>query len=155
MTDVSRRRLLATVGSVAIGSLAGCSALSSEGADAPAGSLKFVNEHTLPHSVGLRVTGVGPVDDGGDHPPVPPSQRSLSATAALDAGETRTYDEVFTEPVRYEVAFTLDGRRPESGSESTMRFTPFPSDSVEDRSLRLVVGESGQLLWFEAAADAL
>jgi hypothetical protein len=142
----TRREVLLTMGGGASLGLAGCSSGGRTEERVPAGSLRFANEHDLPHAIGLRVTGVAPVD--GDGPvEVPDEQRTLSSTSALDPGETHLYRGVFTEPVRYDLAFTLDGRPP--ADSATTAFAPHEPGQAEDTSLRLVVGEEGRFLLFD------
>lgn len=150
----TRRALLTAVGAVATGALAGCSALRSD--DPPAGSLQFVNAHTVPHRIGFRVTDVGtrpgdgPNSVAGD-PTVPPVQRSLTATDIVRPDETRTYPGAFTWPAWYAVAFTMDGRRPENGG--AMVYHPAPPDSDRARFLGSRVSEGGELTVFVGGTD--
>ena len=149
---MERRALLATLGAAGAAALAGCSVFGND--DAPAGSLRFVNDDDLPHVVGVTVTGVGAEPGGADGGPgavagdvtVPERQRDLSATAALDAGERRTYEGVFTEAVWYGVAFTLDGREPEDDTGRTT-YNPAPPDAGAGRVLRGEVGTDGGFTW--------
>ena len=60
-------------------------------------------------------------------PLVTPDQRTLGASPIVDPGERRTYEGIFTEPVWYGVAFTVDGRVPENETGVTA-FTPAPSN---------------------------
>ncbi|SEP33852.1 hypothetical protein SAMN05216388_11021, partial [Halorientalis persicus] len=54
---MKRRALLSSLGVVVASSLTGCSTPGNE--EPPAGSLRFANQHDLPHSIGLTVTGIG------------------------------------------------------------------------------------------------
>lgn len=147
MPSPTRRTLLATAGSLALGALAGCSLAESE---PPAGSLTFRNEDSLPHAVTMRVTDVGTSAGVGNSvtgdPTVPPTQREMTAATSLDAGESDTYAGVFTAPVWYAVSFAVDGRRPE-GDAWTVTYTPAPDDSSTWRTLRAAVSEVGEFYW--------
>ena len=149
--SLSRRGFLATTGTSLLGTLAGCASSTKDENNYPVGSLQFVNEHSLPHTIGVRVTDVAPMDGSEHLPPDSSSQEDISSTVTLDVGETRTYAGVFTESVQYDLTFTLDGQ----ADRSVMQFTPFPPDSVENRSLRLVVGTEGRLLGFQTSVGGL
>ena len=102
MPSPTRRSLLTALGTVTVGSLAGCTELFDD--SPPAGSLRFENSHTLPHSIRFEVTGVGaePGEGAGDVTGdviAPPTQRNLTASATVSPGDTETYESVFTEPV--------------------------------------------------------
>lgn len=146
MPSTDRRTVLASLGAVALGGVAGCAS----GAP-PAGSLRFVNEHTVPHSLSVRVTGVGaaPGDGPGEvrgDPIVPPAQRELSASTVVEPGERRTYEGAFTEPVWYAVRFTVDGDKPENGA-GVVTWTPAPDDADGGNLLSGTVYPSGDFSW--------
>lgn len=150
-----RRTYLAALGTAATGALAGCAALPGTD-DPPAGSLRFSNAHTLPHTVGLRVTdvGSGPGDAPGDvtgDVTVPPSQRDLSTTANVSPDETATFAGAFTEPVWYGVAFTVDGRRlPDRGR---VTFHPAPPGRDYVNYLSAEIRDSGEFTWAVVTTD--
>jgi hypothetical protein len=144
-----RRSVLGAIGTVLLGSVAGCSVLGDE--RPAAGSLRFVNDDDLPHVVSMQVTGAGA--DPGEEPgtvtgevTVPPSQRSLEASASVEPGDRRTYQSVFTEPVWYGIRFRLDGRVPENDAGATV-FHPAPPDADAGRFLVGRVGADGRLSW--------
>lgn len=147
----TRRSVLASTG-LAAAALAGCSAL--DDTRAPAGSLQFVNDHHLPHSLRLRVTDVGtrPGDEqngvAGD-PIVEPGQRDLVASVALEPGASKTYEGAFTDPVWYAVEFTVDGSVPERGGHTI--FNPAPEDREQARFLGGRVDRSGEFTWVVSA----
>jgi hypothetical protein len=151
---MNRRSFLASAGLGALGATAGCALPESTGP--PAGSLRFVNEHSVPHGIAMRVTGVGsgPGDAPGaveGDPIVPPAQRELTATAVVDPGETRTYEGVFTEPVWYGVEFSLDGTVP--GNGGAVAFHPAPQDGETAEFLTGRVYESGEFSWVVSATE--
>lgn len=149
MPSIHRRTFLTTVGSVTVASLAGCSSKSSQ--RPPAGSLRFVNEDTVPHAITMRVTGVGetPGDAPGSvvgDPIVPPAQRELTASTTVQPGDQQTYESVFTEPVWYGIEFTVDDRPPEDDAGLTS-FQPAPSDGGAGSMLSGKVYDSGEFSW--------
>ncbi|WP_254824061.1 hypothetical protein [Haloglomus halophilum] len=151
--STSRRRFLAALGTTATATLAGCSALTGSGDDPPAGSLRFENRHSVPHSIRVEVAGVGtaPGDGQGEvqgepDPPVRESQRTLTATGAVDPEETALYERVFTAPVWYAVRFRLDGKRLEDGA-GTVAFGPAPGDDERGSFLGAEVSETGEFTW--------
>ncbi|MHB9285685.1 hypothetical protein ACKVMT_01430 [Halobacteriales archaeon Cl-PHB] len=154
MPSLSRRSLLASLGTAGLASVAGCNALGSD--DVPAGSLQFVNEDHLPHEFTMQVTAVGTdYDDDarevvGD-PPVPRAIAERRTTAVVDAQTTRTYEEVFTEPVWYTVRFTLDGEVPEHGGE--VSFHPAPEEDERGTYLGARVYEWGEFSWVVSGTD--
>lgn len=155
MPSTSRRSVLASVGAIAIGGIAGCS--TSESTETPAGSLRFKNDHDVPHSITIRVTGVGstPGDRPGDvegEPIVPSSQRTLTASTVVDPGGTQTYEAVFTEPVWYAVKFTVDGQEL-SEDAGLVTFHPAPSGDERGTFLTGRVYESGTFSWVVTATD--
>ncbi|GAA0645699.1 hypothetical protein [Salarchaeum japonicum] len=145
----SRRRFLATVGVGLTGSVAGCT---SGDDDYPAGTLRFANNHDLPHSLSLRVTDVGarPTDmnrsvDG--YASVPPSQRNITTATTLQPGDEQTYRSVFTEPAWYAIEFSLDGRVLD-GSRGHLAFNPIPNEASEEtRYLTASVTNAGEFSW--------
>ena len=150
-----RRSVLATLGSVAVAGLAGCS--TGRSGEPPAGSLRFENDHDLPHSITLRVVDVGAepargTEDGqveGDAL-IPPHQRNLTASTTVEPGGARTYESVFTESVWYAVAFTMDGREPEHGE---IAYNPAPANRGAGRVLEGQVSRTGEFLWGIASTD--
>ena len=127
----TRRAFLTATAATVTATLAGCSELS-DSDEPPAGSLRFVNEHSVPHTIRLSVADVGGAAgpdpgevQGEPDPPVPRSLRTLTATASVDPGETAVYEDVFREPVWYAVRFDLDGERPDSGA-GEVAFHPAP-----------------------------
>ena len=155
MPSMDRRRVLASVGTVTVGSLAGCGTVGEQ--SPPAGSLRFENDHSLPHSVRCEVTGVGttPGEGAGDvtgTATVPAPQRDLTASTTVAPGESQTYERVFTEPVWYGVQFTLDGERP-ADNAGTTRFNPAAADGGTWELLVGHVYESGEFSWEVHATD--
>lgn len=149
MPSSSRRSVLGALGTAVLGSLAGCSVLGPD--RPPAGSLRFRNDGDLPHVISVRVTGVGaePGEEAGavtGDVTVPPAQRSLGASAAVEPGERQTYRAVFTEPVWYGVQFTLDGDAPENDT-GTVAFNPVPPDADSGRFLVGRIGADGDFSW--------
>jgi len=155
MPSVQRRSFLTAVGSVALASLAGCPADSSE--RPPAGSLRFVNDHTVPHAISMRVTGVGetPGDAQGSvegDPIVPPAQRELTAATTVQPGDSQTYESVFTEPVWYGIEFTVDGRSPKDDAGVTS-FNPAPTAEENGSILSGKVYPSGEFSWVISSTE--
>jgi hypothetical protein len=150
-----RRAFLASLGSAAAFGLAGCSRLRS--GEPPAGSLRFENDHDLPHAITVAVTDVG-TDTGDDpgavtgDPVVPPAQRSLTASASLDSGGSETYERVFTEPVWYVVEFTVDGRPPREDARATV-YHPVPPGEETGRTLTGRVYKSGEFSWVVSGTE--
>lgn len=100
--------------------------------DLPAESLQFVNDHDLPHSIAMRVTGVGTRPGDGPNevetnPAVPRTQRELTASTVVQPGTTQTFEEVFTYDVWYGIEFTVDDDRPEDNA-GLVWFNPAPTD---------------------------
>lgn len=154
MPSTTRRSLLVTLGA-AIGSLSGCTTDQSD--NPPAGSLRFVNEHTVPHSVTMRTTGVGsePGDEPGavrGNPIVPPAQRDLTASTTIEPDETQTYENVFTGDVWYAVRFTVDGEMPEHDGGATT-FSPAPSDGESGTILSGRISSSGEFSWVISSTE--
>jgi hypothetical protein len=149
MPSSTRRSLLAAFGALTAGGVAGCSSVSND--DPPAGSLRFRNDHDLPHDVRIRVTGVGtaPGEEPGSvtgDPTVIPSQRELRASTVVDPGETETYENVFTAEVWYGVRFTVDGEDPEHDAGRTA-FHPAPEGDDPGSYLSGRIYESGEFSW--------
>lgn len=151
----TRRAVLASLGTVAAGGLAGCARPDS--GDLPAGSLQFQNNHDLPHAITVAVTDVG-TDTGDDpgavtgDPIVPAAQRSLTASASVDPGGSETYERVFTEPVWYVVEFTVDGRPPREDARTTV-YHPVPPGKETGRTLTGRVYESGEFSWVVSSTE--
>jgi len=157
MPSPTRRTYLAIAGAALGGALAGCTALTNDTDDVPAGSLRFVNDHDVPHEITLRVVDVGtaPADGGpgvaGD-PAVPGPQRTLTASTVARPDEPQTYDAVFTEDAWYEVKFTMDGDQPENNGGHTA-FNPAPSDDDRASYLGGHVHQDGTFTWRVSATD--
>lgn len=155
MPSLTRRSVLATVWAVTAGGLAGCGALSDR--SPPAGSLRFVNDHDLPHSIRLAVTDVGaepgsePGEVAGDAV-APPMQRNLTVTEQLSPNESTLYEDVFTEPIYYGVQFFLDGSAPED-TGGPVAFNPSESGGENGALLGGRVDRSGELSWVISSAD--
>jgi hypothetical protein len=152
-----RRTFLTSIGSIPLAGLAGCSAESSE--SPPAGSLRFVNEHNVPHAIRMRVTGVGstPGDTQGaveGDPIVPAAQRELTTSTTVKPGHRQTYESVFTEPVWYGIEFTLDGEVPDDDVGVTT-FQPAPADEETGRILSGKVFPSGEFSWVISSTENL
>lgn len=151
----TRRTVLTAVGSVTVGGLSGCASLLD--GSLPAGSLRFVNDHTLPHSIRIEVTGVG-TDPGEDPGEVvgdviaPPTQRSLTASTTVGPMESETYEDVFTEPVYYGIQFLRDGEIPENNA-GAIAFNPSDSDGGAWEILVGKVYESGEFSWVVSSTD--
>jgi len=159
MPPSSRRTFLAALGTTATATLAGCSALTRDSDDTPAGSLRFENRHSVPHSIRVAVVDVGtaPGDGQGEvrgepDPPVRESQRTLTATGTVDPDETALYERVFTAPVWYAVQFRLDGERLEDGA-GTVAFEPAPGDDERGSFLGAEVSETGEFTWVVTSTD--
>lgn len=154
MPSLSRRSFLATLGTATVASLAGCGFGES---DLPAGSLQFVNNHDLPHRIGMRVTGVGtepgdgPNEVTGD-PVVTQSQRELTASTTIQPGDTQTYEEIFTYDVWYGIEFTIDGERP-GDNGGLARFNPAPTDDERGSILGGTAHEGGDFGWVVSGTD--
>jgi hypothetical protein len=155
MVALDRRTLLTAAGSVSLGSLAGCTDLLSR--SPPAGSLRFENDHDLPHTIRLEVTGVGaePSDGPGEvtgDVTVPPAQRTLTASTTVEPGESETYEGVFTEPVWYGVQFTLDGDVPDNDSGTTV-FNPVGNAGDSWTLLGGQVSGAGDFSWVISSTE--
>lgn len=117
----------------------------------PAGSLRFVNDHNLPHSIRMEVTGVGasPGDEPGEVTGdviAPPVQRNLTASTVVDPTDDETYENVFTEPVWYGVQFLLDDETPDDDAGTTV-FNPSDTDGGDWEVLTGKIYESGEFSW--------
>ena len=154
MVARSRHTLLAALGTAATGVLAGCASPFSD--EPPAGSLRFVNDHELPHVLGMRVVDVG------SSPRPPPElvtgpttvsavQREPSTARSLDPDEHDTYRGVFSEPVWYAVPVTVDGRPPRNAERTA--FHPVPPDREDANYLPVQVHDSGEGLWVISETD--
>jgi hypothetical protein len=159
--STGRRTLLAALGTTATTALAGCSTLTGSDDGPPAGSLRFENRHSVPHSIRVAVVdvGAGPGDDQGEvrgepDPPVRASQRTLTATGTVDPGETARYERVFTAPVWYAVRFRLDGERLEDG-RGAVAFGPAPGADADEQGsfLGARVSETGEFTWVVASTE--
>lgn len=155
MPSTNRRSVLSSLGAIAFGGIAGCTSAEPDGP--PAGSLRFKNDHDVPHSITMRVTGVGssPGDRPGDvegEPTVPPVQRTLTASTVVDPGVTQTYEDVFTEPVWYAVRFTVDGQAL-SDDAGLVTFHPAPAGDERGTFLTGRVYGSGEFSWVVTSTD--
>ncbi|MFB6253449.1 MAG: hypothetical protein ABEI06_02445 [Halobacteriaceae archaeon] len=150
MPSINRRSLLGSCSVAIMSSIAGCANLLGQSSP-PAGSLKFVNDHTVPHSITMRVIDVG--SQPGEAPgtvsgkiSVVPEQRELSASMVVEPGNTNVYPEIFTASVWYAVRFTIDGRQPQD-SAGKVAFNPAPQG---DKNGSILVGKvypSGEFSW--------
>jgi hypothetical protein len=154
MPSPTRRDLITSLGTVGLVSLAGCSTFGSE--DIPAGSLQFVNEDVLSHEFTMQVTNVGTEYDQeagqvvGD-PAVPRALRERRTTAILAAGSTRTYEDIFTEPIWYTIQFTVDGEVPDPGGQVSVH--PAPNGDDRGTYVGAKVFEYGEFTWVVTATD--
>lgn len=155
MPSLDRRTLLAALGTATAGSLSGCAALTEQ--SPPAGSLQFENEHDLPHSIRIEVTGVGA--EPGEGPgevtsdvTAPPMQRNLTASTTVSPSDNETYESVFTESAWYGVQFELDGEIPEDNAGTTV-FNPSDADGGSWEILSGKVYESGEFSWTVSTTD--
>lgn len=155
MPSPNRRTVLTALGTVTVGSLPGCAYLSDD--SPPAGSLRFTNDHDLPHSIRMEVTGVGadPGEGAGEVTGdviAPPAQRNLTAFTAVGPADTETYENVFTEPVWHGVQFLLDGEIPENTAGTTV-FNPSDADGGSWEILTGKIYESGDFSWVISTTD--
>lgn len=155
MPSINRRSLLASLSSAAVVGLAGCSSVLSD--DLPAGSLRFVNNHSVPHSITMQVTDTGskPGDGAGvveGDPLVSPAQRNLTAAVSVEPSESKTYESVFTESVWYAVQFTVDGKEPENKTGATA-FRPSPTDRSTGNTLSGKIYSSGEFSWVVSSTE--
>jgi hypothetical protein len=153
---MNRRALLASLSSLGLVGIAGCSSLYQN--NIPAGSLQFENQDDLPHVIRMSVIDIGTEAEtdadrystSGDVT-VRPQQRELTASSSIAPGETQTFRNVFTESVYYLVKFTLDGDLPETGGR--VPFNPSPPDQEYDNVLGGVVYASGEFSWEVSTTD--
>jgi hypothetical protein len=155
MPSTNRRTVLATLGTVSLGGLAGCSFRQSD--EHPAGSLTFANKSDLPHSITMRVTDVG--EEPGEQPysvtgetTTRPAQRTLTASTTISPGARETYEGVFTEPVWYAIQFTADGQTPPDSSGRVV-YSPAPDTDSTGRTLRGTIGSNGEFRWGISATE--
>lgn len=105
----------------------------------------------VPHSITMRVTGVGsspgerPGEVEGD-PTVRPAQRRLTASTVVDPESSRTYEGAFSEPVWYAVRFSVDGEAPADG-RGRVRFHPAPDGGERGTFLSGRVSPAGEFSW--------
>jgi len=149
--STSRRTLLATAGTLAIGSFAGCSLGDSE---PPAGSLRFENRDDVPHVVSLRVRDVGARSGPGKtvegEVAVPVQLRELTAATALDPGERETHEDVFVADAWYALELAVDAAT--TDERSTVTYAPAP-DGRFGRTLSAWVSETGDIGWTISSTD--
>lgn len=155
MPSTNRRWFLASVGAVSIGSFAGCAMFSEQ--SPPAGSLRFENDHHLPHLIRLEVTDVGSEPGTGADGvtgtvTVPASQRNVTTATTVRPDSSQTFESVFTESAWYSVQFTIDGELPGDNSGTT-RFNPAADDGGSDEFLTGHVYESGEFSWEVRTSD--
>jgi len=166
MASTHRRSFLRVAGIIGVStSLAGCSGIglmdSSE--DLPAGSLKFDNDHTVPHEISIEVLNVGTSKgerrDGHDTitgtPDTAVPQRNLTATTIVEPGQTQTYESVFESRVWYDVRFTLDD---EYSGEDLGRTVFHPNSSSDETTGQILggnVSDGGELSWQISTTDNL
>lgn len=155
MPSLNRRTFLAALGAGTVGSLSGCASLFDQ--SHPAGSLRFVNDHNLPHSIRIEVTGVGA--NPGEEPGkvtgdviAPPTQRNLTASTTVGPADSETYENIFTEPVWYGVQFLLDGEIPDDNAGTTV-FNPSDADESDWEILTGKIYESGEFSWVVSTTD--
>lgn len=153
MPPKNRRDFLVTTVIVA-GGLAGCS---SQQSDTPqAGSLLFVNNHNLPHSLKIEIVNVGSrlnMQNNtvvGDAENIPPSQRKITASTTLAPGNSEIYADVFSYEAWYVVNYTVDGRQPQS---PTATFNPAPPNRDYGNFLSIKVYDSGSTTWEVISTD--
>ncbi|WP_435361115.1 hypothetical protein [Haloarchaeobius sp. DFWS5] len=155
MPSTSRRRLLAALGTAATAGLAGCNDTVSGSGEPPAGSIQFVNEHDLPHSVEFVVIAVGDSvgDDTGpqnDSESEYPWLRGQTAGAWLEPGETKTYEEAFHFDTTYLVEFTVDDEQP---PHNRVSFSPTQSNSQRGHFLGGRVDANNEFAWVVSSTD--
>lgn len=142
LPSFSRRQVLA--GSLGLlGSLAGCSSNRQPESEIPVGSLGFANAHSLPHTLGIHVTGVRVQESG----PMETPDNGLSSMLSLRSGEQHLVPSVLTDHVEYELSFTFDGESP-SEPVATTTYSP---DEPGDTFLSLVVEQSGAFSWVKSS----
>ena len=157
MPSLNRRAFLATLGASTVSNVAGCSAIGTD--DPPAGSLRFINEDSLPHAMQLAVTDVGSelTNETGTvagDVTVPAPQRNLTATEQLSSEESATYTGVFTEPVWYAVECTIDGRQSSHREVRTQAvFHPAPPEREYVNYLQILLRDSGRVAVVVATTD--
>lgn len=150
----SRRAVLAIASSCVATGLAGCNGNSVD--QPPAGSLRVVNQDTLPHELRMGVidTGTAAGEEAGTVTGDPdiPGDVSLTMTVHLDAGATQTHESVFSQSVWYAVEFAVDGRVPDT-RRGRVAFNPAPSGADRGRTLEASVSDRGSFGWSIAATD--
>jgi len=146
---MNRRTLLATLGTTVSGSLAGCRTITDEAP--PAGSLRFTNQDSLPHTIQLSVTDVGSelnADTGTltGTVTVPAPQRNLTATEQLSPETSTEYTDVFTDPVWYEIECTVDHRQTADREVMAQAlFHPAPPERTYVNYLHALLRDSGRI----------
>ena len=142
MPRFTRRKALQAMCGAASLTLAGCPSYEQE-ETIPVGSLGFANEHSLPHTIGMHVTGMRA--EGGESMTTPDDGYSSSSMVSLQPGEAHLFPSVLTDDYsEYELAFTIDGEPPQPETAATTMFTPSEPD---DKYLGLVVYQSGDFTW--------
>ncbi|WP_156184139.1 hypothetical protein [Halostagnicola sp. A56] len=153
---MNRRPFLTSLGTLGVSCLAGCSQF--RNGDIPAGSLQFENRSDLPHTVGISVVDVGTESEttadgysvSGDVT-VPPKQRTLTASTSVAPGETKTFENVFTESVYYLTEFTIDGTTPDTGGP--VPYNPSPPGRQYYAIIMGVVYTSGEFSYVNRSTD--
>jgi len=153
---MDRRTFLTSLGTLGVSGLAGCSQFLN--GDVPAGSLQFENQSDLPHIIGISVVDVGAESESAadgysvsGNVTVPPQQQTLTASASVAPGETKTFENIFTESVYYLVEFTLDGTTPDTGGP--VPYNPSPSGRQHHAIIMGVVYPSGEFSYVNRSTD--
>ncbi|MFD1512506.1 hypothetical protein [Halomarina rubra] len=154
-----RRTLLSSLGALGATTLAGCSSTSEEGL--PAGSLRFINRHDLPHLVSLTVLDAGSslassgAYENGTRVTGDVSGRTqrvgATTTTTVGPGETTPFETIFSEPVWYDVEFSFDG----STENGRTAYHPAPPDRDHGNVLEGVITDSGRSSWQVSSTDNL
>lgn len=116
-----------------------------------------MNDHTLPHSIRIEVTGVGG-SPGGEAGEVtgdvvaPATQRNLTASTTVDPTDSETYESIFTQPVWYGVQFLRDGEAPDDTAGTTV-FNPSDVDGGSWGILTGKIDKSGEFSWVVSTTD--
>lgn len=150
---MKRRALLSSLGVCGISCLAGCSATATE--EPPTGSVRFSNQHDLPHVVGFTITDIGTetarssessVVTGDTRLSLPIHKQDLTTSVSIAPSETVLYPDIFSKqaqkPIYYAVEFTVDGSVPKEGG----RIPYSPAPTTDERYILSVdITESGSL----------
>lgn len=152
-----RRALLSSLSVLGVTTLAGCSANSDD--ELPAGSLQFINRHDLPRHIALTVRDAGTdLASSGEYDEgkrvtgegsVRPQRVGTTTSTSLDPEETKSFENIFTEPAWYDVEFAFDG----STENGRTAYHPSPPGRDGGRILSGVIGKSGAVTWQIAATQ--